>query len=233
MPGERTQHATRSHTPCGRHRQSCGRARSLPIPHCVPAWVGGAAQQQRQWREKPQSEIYKSSSRQHLYTDAHAATRKEARHERKSSAGRDARLCGLRSRLDRFPVRRMPNARNRPGQTQDERTTGGGGGRRATCAREQTGQRTCQRLAGVLQVGFSTAVQGLAHAGCLFDEEVALCVPLHGLEGRPSAPSSDRFEVQPGARVGRRSRMTEIVRRAEVGEAQKSSSVRRQIFRNS
>ena len=103
----------------------------------------------------------------------------------------------------------MPNARNRPGQTQDERTTGGGGGRRATGAREQTGQRTCQRLAGVLQVGFSTAVQGLAHAGCLFDEEVALCVPLHGLEGRPSAPSSDRFEVQPGARVGRRSQMTD------------------------
>ena len=32
------------------------RARSLPIPHCVPAWAGGAAQQ-RQWREKPQSEI--------------------------------------------------------------------------------------------------------------------------------------------------------------------------------
>ena len=182
------------------------RVRSLPIPHCVPAWVGGAAQQ-RQWREKPQSDI------KIIITPALILMLMQPRGKRRGTSEKvqlaEMRGYGLRSRLDRFPVRRMPNARNRPGQTQDERTTGGGGGRRATGAREQTGQRTCQRLAGVLQVGFSTAVQGLAHAGCLFDEEVALCVPLHGLEGRPSAPSSDRFEVQPGARVGRRSQMTD------------------------
>ena len=219
MPGERTRHATRSHTQCGRHRQTCGRARALSQTHIVSR-LGRVALRSSGSGGKSRNQRYKNQHQGSIYTNAHATKRSEARQERKSSAGRDARLCVLRSGPDRFPVRRMPNARNRPGQTQDERTTGGGGGRRATGAREQTGQRTCQRLAGVLQVGFSTAVQGLAHAGCLFDEEVALCVPLHGLEGRPSAPSSDRFEVQPGARVGRRSRMPETVRRAEVGEAQ-------------